>query len=327
MEISQKVKLLKILEILTFNTDEDHPLTTKEILIKLNDMGIKCDRKTLYNDIEVLNANGYEILVERKNYNEYKIVDRTFEVPEIRILIDAVTSANFISQKKTDLLIKKMGLLVGSPKHSELKSSYNWVNHSKTTNECVYYSIDYIDRAIHDNKKVSFQYFDIDISGKRVFRKSGERYFLNPLALVVNESKYYLIGFSDKYKDTSIFRVDKMDRVEIESEDRTDISCLKDYDLEKMMTETIRMFTGDKKKVHLICENSPDIIVQLKDQFGDSISMFEMPNNKFSAHFEARISPTFYSWVFTYQDKIKIVAPAEVVEEYKKQLNKSLSQY
>lgn len=327
MEISQKVKLIKILEILQENTDEDHALNTKEILKLLKDIGIKCDRKTLYNDIEVLNSNGYEILVERKNFNEYKIVDRKFEVPEIRILIDAIQAANFISQKKTEALVAKMGLLIGLPKNTELNKSYSWINNAKTTNEGVYYSVDTIDKAILINKKISFQYFDFNVSGTRIYRKDGSKYFLNPIALVFNENKYYLVGFSDQYQNIAIYRVDKMEKVNIEKETRLDVSCLNDFNLEKFMSETIRMFSGENKKVQLICENSPEMIVQLRDQFGDSMSMFENSDLKFTVHVEAKISPTFYSWVFTYIDKIKIVSPKEVVDEFKGLLNKTLGLY
>lgn len=325
---SQKVKLIKILEILKLHSDEDHPMSTKELLKKLSDIGISCDRKTLYNDIEVLNDNGYEILTERKNSNQYKIVDRRFEAAEIRILIDAIDSAKFITKSKTEKLISKMEDLVGNPKINQLVSSYRRKSCPKTTNENVYYSVDRIDTAILENKQISFQYFDLDLSGKRLYRKGGERYIVNPIALGINDSKYYMIAYlEDDNQEARNYRVDKMDSVEIDTDDRVFSPLLSNFDINKHIIESVDMFGGQKKDIQLLCTKAPEMIGQLKDQFGEEIKIFDYSPLQFTAHIEVSVSPTLFSWVFTYGDKIKITSPSEVVEEFKLFLNKALSLY
>lgn len=155
-----RIRLVKILEILRQDTDEDNPMPTNTLIKKLAEQGIECDRRTLYRDIQVLNEYGYEVLRTRAISNEYYIVDRSFDIPELRILLDAVQAASFITPKKTEVLIDKIADLAGSHRAEVLKKNIMRFNITKHTNEAIYYNVNEIERAIMEGKKVSFFYFD-----------------------------------------------------------------------------------------------------------------------------------------------------------------------
>lgn len=180
-----KIKLLKLWEILSQDSDEDHPLSTKRILEKLKCQGIECDRKTLYEDIRLLNEYGYEVLCEKGQHsNRYCVVDRSFDVPELHILMDAVQAAGFITEKKTAELVNKIASLGGSNRAEVLKTNLVHFNTTKHSNENIYYSVNEIGEAILSEKKLSFLYFDYNEKRERVFRKEGSRYVVNPVATV-----------------------------------------------------------------------------------------------------------------------------------------------
>lgn len=202
-ENAYKIKLVKILEILRQDSDEDNYIETSEILSKLAAMGIVCDRRTLATDIEVLNSYGYEVLSEKSpgKPNRYCVIDRSFDVPELRILMDAVQASRFITPKKTEVLIDKIANLGGSHRSELLKSNVVKFNTTKGTNENIFYSINEINTAIEKGYKVSFEYFDFDINHNRVYRREGKRYFVNPLATIFDDDNYYLICYYAKHED------------------------------------------------------------------------------------------------------------------------------
>ena len=182
----QKLKYVIILEILRQETDADHPMQTNTLLKKLQEQGIECSRETLYSDIKALNENGFEIFCNRSSSNEYYIEDRSFDVPEIRILIDAVNAASFITPKKTDELVGKVAVLGGSHRGEIMKSETKIYNTTKHSNEYIYYNINEIELAINQRKKVSFYYFDYNEKKEKVFRKDKKRYYINPYAMLIS---------------------------------------------------------------------------------------------------------------------------------------------
>lgn len=203
-----KIKLLKIWEILKQESDEDHPLSTGELLARLEKNGVACDRKTLYQDIAALNSFGYEVICKRGQHsNSYYVVDRSFDVPELRVLIDAVQAASFITERKTAELIDKIAALGGSNRAEILKRNIVEFNTTKHSNESIYYSINAIEDGILSERKISFRYFDLDRSGERQLRKDGERYVVNPVAMVFANDNYYLVCYHDKHKNTASYRI------------------------------------------------------------------------------------------------------------------------
>ena len=215
-ENCQKIKLLKLMELLRQETDEHHPLSTNEICSRLSTMGISCERRTLAKDILLLNEQGFEVMCCRVGKEKgYYIEDRRFSVPEIKILIDAVQAANFITEKKSSELIDKISALGGSHQADILKSNLVHFNTRKHSNETIYYSVGYLEDAIQQKNKVLFRYFDLDEHGEKVYRRDGHRYVVEPVALVFHEDNYYVVVYSAKHDGTANYRIDRMDSVEI----------------------------------------------------------------------------------------------------------------
>ena len=215
----QKIKLLKLYEILRQYTDEDRPLSTNQLCAMLEAEGITCDRRTLAEDIDILNANGFEVLRRRTRYAMlFYIVDRRFDLAEVKILIDAIQAASFITKQKTIELTDKVASLAGSHKAAVLKENLVTFNTRKHTNEAIFYTVDTLQRALQQKQKASFQYFDLDENGNRVLRKKSERYVVNPVGLVYHEDNYYLVTYHETHEATVNYRVDRMANAKVEDE-------------------------------------------------------------------------------------------------------------
>ena len=196
-ENHQKIKLLKLMELLKQETDELHPFSTSEICSRLGAMGISCERRTLAKDIALLNEQGFEVMWCKVGKEKgYYIEDRSFSVPELKILIDAVQAANFITEKKSVELIDKISALGGSHRADILKNNLVCFNTCKHSNEMIYYSVGYLEEAIQQQNKVLFRYFDLDENGEKVYRRDGHRYVVEPVALVFYEDNYYVVVYT-----------------------------------------------------------------------------------------------------------------------------------
>lgn len=314
-ENNQKIKLLKVFEILRHESDEDSPLTTNEILFKLKELGICCDRRTLYSDINLLNACGYEIVKVRSKRNKYYVLNREFDIPELKILIDAVHAAPFITEKKSDVLIGKIAALAGQYRAGLLKQDIVCFGTAKHTNEKIFYHIDTINNCILSDKKVSFLYFDYGTDGARIYRKEGKRYAVNPVSLVFSNDNYYLVCYSDKYENISDYRVDRMDEVKEEAEEITDSPVRNRFDKNKFRRQVFSMFVGEPAEVEIVAEN--DLTNVIIDKFGENIKMTPCGGNCFQINVKVQPSPTFYSWCCAFGNKLKVISPQSVIDEIK----------
>lgn len=322
----QKVKLLKIYELLYQNSDEEHPLSTAEICDQMAQQGIKVDRRTLAEDIRVLNNHGYEVIGCRgKHAKMYYIIDRRFDVPEIKILIDAVQASSFITSKKTADLIDKIANLGGSHRAEILKANLVNFNTNKHTNESIYYNVQALEEAITQKKKVSYFYFDLDENGDRVHRKEKSRYIVNPMALVFNDDNYYLVCYNDKYNNLSNYRVDRMEHVEVELDDITESDCMKDFNLADYREQAFKMYTGEMHEIVLQFDTS--LINVIQDKFGEDTKMIKQENGSFIANVKVQISPVFFGWCLVLKDELRILAPLEVIDEYCAILKNAMIQY
>ena len=317
-ENCQKIKLLKLMEILRQETDEDHPLKTTAICEKLLAMNIKCDRRTLHLDMKLLNQQGYEVMSLLIGHERaYYIADRSFSVPELKILIDAVQAASFVTDKKTAELIDKIADLGGSNRAAILKDNIVHFNTRKHRNECIYYNVDTIEEAIHTDRKIIFRYFDIDENGERVYRRDGHHYVVEPVALVFNEDNYYLVTYSTRHEGTANYRVDRMDQVEIIDEDVTD----KTKELRESVagyTESVfKMYGGQPEDVTLQFDQK--LMGAVYDKFGEGTKMLRINDTTCVAAVKAQISPTFWGWLFQFGGRMTINSPETLKEEYKNQ--------
>ena len=217
----QKVKLLKMMDLLRVESSPNHPLTTEYICKALISQGINCDRKTLTKDVQTMRNYGYEVEARQIGHEKGYYVPkqkRDFTLAEIKILIDALQAANFITREKTDELIMKVAELNMEQKEHILSNSVVCFNKRKHSNEEIYINVGRLEDALAQRKQASFVYFDRDENGERVYRKDRKRYVVEPMALIFNEDNYYLMCFSSKYDGVTNYRVDRMDEVEIEEE-------------------------------------------------------------------------------------------------------------
>jgi predicted DNA-binding transcriptional regulator YafY len=245
----------------------------------LKERGIHCDRRTLYSDIDMLETCGYQIIKIRAKSNKYYIVNSDFDIPELKILIDAVHAASFITEKKSRELIDKIAALAGGHRAELLKQDMVCFDTVKHTNEKIFYYIDAINNCILKKKQVSFLYFDYGVNGERIYRKDEKRYVVNPISLVFSADNYYLVCYSDKYQNISNYRVDRMDDVREEAADITDAPCKYQYDKNKFRKQAFSMFTGELTEVTLVADNElTNVII---DKFGEKIKMTPCGGNCF----------------------------------------------
>lgn len=321
----KRVRLLRIWEILKQETDEDHPMSSLVLLEKLKEGGIECDRRTLYSDIKVLNDFGYEILCNRKTTNEYYVVDRDFDIPEIHILMDAVQAASFITERKTEDLVDKIANLAGSQRAEVMKQNIVKFNTTKGSNENIYYSVNELATAINNRKKVTFQYFDYDEKHKKVYRKEGLNYLVNPVATVFSDDKYYLVCYDDKHGNLASYRVDRMENVAITGEDINETKESKKFDVGRHRTQAFGMYAGETEAVRFEADKS--ILDPIFDAFGEDVKIISIGDNKVTFSAEVQLSPMFFSWCCTFGNRLRITSPHEIVEKFKIFLNQITENY
>lgn len=302
----QKIKLLKLVELLRQETDENHPLRTSIICKRLNLLKISCDRRTLGKDVALLNEQGFEVMSTFIGHEKaYYIESRNFSIPELKILIDAVQAASFITEKKSEELINKIASLGGSHQAEILKRNIICFNTRKHSNESIYYNVGFLEEALEEKKKASFYYFDLNENGEKVYRKDKERYIVEPVALIYNEDNYYLMCYSSKYDNICNYRVDRMESVEIEKETVSDNAIIKESDVARYTEQVFKMYGGPQEEVTLLFDNS--LIGAVYDKFGENTKIERVDENTCKARVEVQVSPTFWGWVYQFEEKMKVI--------------------
>ena len=307
-----KLKMIKIWEILSQETDENHPMTTNELLSKLETLGIDCNRKTLYADIDALNEFGYEIMCNHSRSNEYYVVDRTFSVAELRILMDAIQAADFITDNKSSQFIDKVANLAGTRRAEVLKDHLVAFNNTKTDNEQIYYIVETINEAISQQHKVKFQYFHYDTKRNKKYKKE-KFYYVNPYATVMDNDKYYLIGYDDFQRKMWHYRVDRMEQVSVSRHPISYFDEIEQFDISNYKRQLFGMYSGDTKEVTIRAHN--DLMDVIYDLFGPKTKLSRYNENEFVFTTQVQISPQFFGWCCSFGDKLKVVEPDSIVNE------------
>ena len=324
-ENRQKIKLVKLYELLSQETDEEHPISRMELCKRLNEMDISSNVRTLSKDIDVLNENGYQIssvMIKKEKY--YYVSNHNFSVPEIKIMIDALQAASFIPKKMTDELIDKMANLGGSNSKKILKESIICFNTRKHSNDTIFGVIDALTKAITRKKKVKFNYFDLNEKKQKVFRcdefGNKKEYIVEPLALVYVEDNYYLNGITENHPDkTTNYRVDRI--FNIEGDKKASVSDFAKEKIKRMpkyTKEVFKMFAGEEKIITLRFDS--DLLGSVYDKFGEDIDIKKISEGELSVCTRLQVSPTFYGWVAQFGKKMRIHAPAAVREDYIKHI-------
>ena len=315
-ENSHKIKLLKLMELFRTETDEEHPMTASQICETLAKRGIPVDRRTLTRDIRTLNDFGYEIMDTMVSHEKaYYLEDRSFSIPEIKVLIDAVQAASFITEQKTAELVEKIAALGGGNRAELLKRNMVRFNTRKHSNESIYYNVDSLEAAIRDLKMASFLYYDLNEHGEKVYRKGGHRYRVEPIALVFHEDNYYLICYSARHTDTSTYRVDRMTGVEIDDSPISETARTMKGQISEYTEQVFKMYHGEKTELTL--SFAEHLIGVVYDKFGEGTRMTRNEDNTVTAAVTVQISPTFWGWLFQFGGDMKIVSPESAIREYR----------
>lgn len=321
----QKQKLLFMYRLLNENTDEENPLTGKEIIDILSANGIKEERKTLYDDIATIRGSGLAIEITKKGHsNAYYVGERLFSTEELFVLADAVASSKFLTQKKSSELIKKLQRLTSASKAKSLRRQIFVENRAKTFNENIYYTISEINEAIFNRKMITFQYYSYDSSRRKKLRHGGEIYKVSPYYLIWKNDNYYLICHSHKRDGIVYFRADRMTRVTAVDEKRTELS-IDQQEVAKNLRSTFDMYTGTPERVTIEIDSS--LIDVMIDRFGERIFFNRTGENSFSFSADVQISPTFWGWLFQFGEKARVLEPEWVVKKAKEQSQRILELY
>ncbi len=317
----QKLKILYIYDFLQKNTDEGVGVTVGEMIDHLDSLGIAAERKSVYDDIAALVDYGADIIQERNGTrHEYRLATREFESAEVRLLMDAVQSSKFITQKKSGALISKLKSLVGPTEASALLGQVLVLDRIKSMEETIYYNVDAINGAINQNRKISFVYFEWTEKKQKRLRRDGKEYVVSPEALCWDNQNYYLIANEDGTRKH--FRVDKMQKIKPRDEKR---ELLPDFDEGKYTNSVFGMYGGTERQVTLLCKNS--LAGAIIDRFGKDIIMIPQADGCFSATVGVQISPQFFGWLCGFGADIKILSPNDVANEYKSKLSEIVSVY
>lgn len=322
---NQKIKILYLMKILLERTDEQHGMTLEEISNALLEQGVEAERKTLYDDLEVLRVFGLDIEKHRDKTVRYHVVSRDFELPELKLLVDAVQSSKFITAKKSNDLIKKIESFTSRYEAGQLQRQVFVSNRVKTMNESIYYTVDYIHDAINHNLKISFQYFEWNEKKEKQLRHDGQKYHISPWALTWDDENYYMIGYDSNAGFIKHYRVDKMLKIELSDEKRDGAELFKNFDTAVYSKKTFGMYGGKEETVTLRCNNKlAGVII---DRFGADVPFTNVTDTHFDCRVKVYTSPLFYTWLMNFGADITILSPAHVIDGYVQLMRAGLEQY
>lgn len=323
---NQKLKLFYLLKIMLEKTDEDHRLTVNEILAELEKYDVTAERKTIYKDMEALEVMDIEIGSEKEGRsNYYHVTNRPFELPELKLLVDAIQSSKFITEKKSNELIKKLENLVSKYEARELQRQVYVSGRIKTMNESIYYNVDAIHTAIAENKKIIFQYFQWNVKKEMELRHDGKFYHISPWGLSWDDENYYMIGYDAEAQMIKHYRVDKMLHIRMSGESRDGKEHFKKLDMADYAKKSFGMFRGKETSVKMLVNNSlAGVII---DRFGKDVMMIPEDEDQFRVNVDVHVSKQFLGWVFSLGEAVKIIGPDEVVEQMRGEARRLMEQY
>ena len=322
---NQKQKLLHIAQYLMENTDENHAVTTPQLIEYLKSQGIKAERKSIYNDIETLNDFGMDIIRSEEHRNGYMLASRPFELAEVKLLVDLVQSSKFITEKKSRELIGKLETLTSKYDAKAMRRQVEIIGRSKTQNETIYYNVDMVHTAIHKNVKIRFHYFDWDIHKKMQLRHDGAWYEVSPWRLTWDDENYYLMAFDEKANEMHFYRVDKIVDITLTEEQRVGKEVIDEMPMAEFSKKSFGMFSGTEKTIRLRCENS--LTGVMVDTFGTDVAIRPDGETHFIVRAEVLVSPQFFGWLAGLGARVEIISPDEIREEYATYIAKIMSVY
>lgn len=319
---NQKLKLLYLKQFFEEKTDEDHPATMPEILAYLHARGVEAERKSIYTDLDALSDFGMDVRKDERG-KSYQWFDREFELPEVKLIIDSVASSKFLSEKKSDALIKKLGTLCSEHQRKELRRQVRVMGRAKSMNNSVLINVDQLHAAIAANTTVRFKYFHYNQKMERVYSRKGEVYEVSPWALLYDNDNYYLYAFVDD--DFRIYRVDRMASVEQGKNRRQGKEQFEKKDMAAYSKSTFGMFNGQEERVEMVFHNRMmDVVI---DKFGKEVWLEKVDDWHFKISVPVAVSPQFFAWVFGLGNYVTITGPEHVKQQMKEMLEEVHKRY
>lgn len=320
---NQKLKLLVLQQLLLNKTDEEHPVTIQQMIAELERWDIRAERKSLYDDMAVLRQFGLDVQSRKGRDAGWFVGSRRFELPELKLLVDAVQSSKFITRKKSDALIRKLESLASSHQAKQLQRQVVVSGRIKTMNESIYYNVDKLHAAIGAKRVITFKYFDYNSRKEKVFRHDGDRYTLSPCGLVWDNENYYLVGWDHDSGQVRHYRVDKMNDILLtEQPVSPEAVCV---NMDGYARKYFGMFRGEEKCVTLRCREEMAGVVL--DRFGQEAMLIPDENGGFTVTVDVVISPQFWGWLFGLGGDVELIAPQTAVEEYRARLTETAKRY
>ena len=311
---NQKLKMLYLARIFREQTDDEHGLTMPEIIQRLSAWGVSADRKTLYADFEELRRYGLDINSQQIGHSTvYSLGAREFELPELKLLVDSVQAAKFITDRKSRELIRKLEGLVSEHQAQQLHRQVLIAGRVKTMNESIYYNIDKLHTAINADTQIRFQYFQWNVQKEMALRHDGQWYQVSPWALMWDDENYYLVAFDAAAGRIKHYRVDKMLRIRQIDEKRRGREHFRDFDMGRYARGMFGMFGGEETAVTL--EGESRMVGAVIDRFGKEIPIVPIGQDRFRAEVRAVASEQFLAWVIGLGGGVVIAGPDAVVEK------------
>ena len=312
MTSENQQRLLLLLQLLLTQTDETHYVSVADILRFWEAHDIHANRKNVYRDIQLLIDFGVDIICIRSMQNRYFVGSRLFELPELKLLADAVASSHLVTEKKSAALLQKLSRLTSVHNAEYLSRPVYMDGTAKPDNETIYYAIDAIQTAIHEKQSISFQYYEYTPKKEKVLKHKGYRYVFRPYALIWTRDFYYAMGWSTKHGKLAQFRVDRMTTIQ-----QSDAEYIADpsFDPAGYVREGFGMYHDETHRVTLLCENHT--MKNVIDHFGEAVYTTPADPRHFRAAVDVAPSPPFFAWVFTFGGGIRIEGPADVLAEMK----------
>ena len=319
---NQKLKIMYLMKILMEETDENHAITLQEIVEHLKAYGVTAERKSLYSDIENLRIFGLDIegyQMDRTFY--YQVVNRDFQLPELKLLVDAVQASKFITEKESKELIKRLEAYASKFQAAQMHRQVYVNGRVKSRNEKNYYSVDNVYTAIETDRQISFQYYHYDVNKKEVLAHDGKVYKVSPWAMCWDDEKYYMVAYDEEAGKIKHYRVDKMLKTKVLEDERVGKSEFKKENMSQYTHRLFGMFDGELKRVELLCDNSLANVIF--DRFGLDTRVEKVDDEHFIARVEVAVSSIFFGWIMALE-MVRVIGPDDVVDQIKKQI---LGQY
>lgn len=320
---NQKAKLLHIARMFWEQTDEGHGLTVPQIIAQLDAAGVRAERRAIYDDIQTLREWGMDIVCRKGKTFDYFLASRTFELPELKLLVDAVQSSKFLTEKKSAQLIGKLESLTSRAQAKQLARQVYVSHRVKTMNESIYYNVDQIHLAIGADRQIAFQYYEYTLDKKLRFKRGGELYTVSPYQLIWDDENYYLVAYHPRYQTLSHFRVDKMARIRTVDQPRRPLEH--PFDAGEYAKRMFGMFAGEQQTVQVAF--AAHLIGVVIDRFGKEIITAPLPDGRFTARFQTALSPGFFAWLMQFGRQAELLAPLSARQAFTQAMRQTLTLY